>query len=58
MKSVVPLIDQGKIEAKAALQAALSTLVETRSVHPLPALRARLLLKRAEVEDGQRRSVQ
>jgi len=55
--SVVPLIDQGKIEeAKAALQAALSTLVETRSVHPLPALRARLLLKRAEtlVEDGQR----
>ncbi|WP_414498693.1 heat resistance protein YfdX2 [Stenotrophomonas maltophilia] len=57
VKSVVPLIDQGKIEeAKAALQAALSTLVETRSVHPLPALRARLLLKRAEplVEDGQR----
>ena len=57
VKSVVPLIDQGKIEeAKAALQAALSTLVETRSVHPLPALRARLLLKRAEtlVEDSQR----
>lgn len=57
VKSVVPLIDQGKIEeAKAALQAALSTLVETRSVHPLPVLRARLLLKRAEtlVEDGQR----
>ncbi len=57
VKSVVPLIDQGKIEeAKAALQAALSTLVETRSVHPLPALRARLLLKCAEplVEDGQR----
>ncbi|NQC77950.1 heat resistance protein YfdX2, partial [Pseudomonas aeruginosa] len=57
VKAVVPLIDQGKIEeAKAALQAALSTLVETRSVHPLPALRARLLLKRAEtlVEDGQR----
>ena len=39
--NLVPLIDQGKIEeAKAALQAALSTLVETRSVHPLPALRA------------------
>ena len=57
VKAVVPLIDKGKIEeAKAALQAALSTLVETRSVHPLPALRARLLLKRAEtlVEDGQR----
>ncbi|MCB2572751.1 hypothetical protein KQ718_16305, partial [Listeria monocytogenes] len=34
----------------------LSTLVETRSVQPLPALRARRLLKRAEtlVEDGQR----
>ena len=57
VKAVVPLIDKGKIEeAKAALLAALSTLVETRSVHPLPALRARLLLKRAEtlVEDGQR----
>ena len=57
VKSVVPLIDQGKIEeAKAALQAALSTLVETRSVLPLPVLRAKLLLKRAEtlVEDGQR----
>ena len=33
VKSVVPLIDQGKIEeAKAALQSALSTLVEERSV--------------------------
>ena len=50
VKAVVPLIDQGKIEeAKAALQSALSTLVEERSVLPL-------LLKRAEplVEDGQR----
>ena len=57
VKSVVPLIDQGKIEeAKAALQSALSTLVEERSVLPLPVLRAKLLLKRAEplVEDGQR----
>ena len=55
--AVVPLIDQGKIEeAKAALQSALSTLVEERSVLPLPVLRAKLLLKRAEplVEDGQR----
>ena len=55
VKAVVPLIDQGKIEeAKAALQSALSTLVEERSV--LPLLRAKLLLKRAEtlVEDGQR----
>ena len=53
----MPLIDQGKIEeAKAALQSALSTLVEERSVLPLPVLRAKLLLKRAEplVEDGQR----
>ena len=57
VKAVVPLIDQGKIEeAKAALQSALSTLVERRSVLPLPVLRAKLLLKRAEplVEDGQR----
>ncbi|MFX3545405.1 YfdX family protein [Ralstonia mannitolilytica] len=57
VKSVVPLIDQDKIEeAKAALQSALSTLVETRSVIPLPLLRTTLLLKRAETltEDGQR----
>lgn len=57
VKAVVPLIDQGKIEeAKAALQSALSTLVEESSVLPLPVLRAKLLLKRAEplVEDGQR----
>ena len=47
VKAVVPLIDQGKIEeAKAALQSALSTLVEERSVLPLPVLRAKLLLKR------------
>lgn len=55
--NLVPLIDQGKIEeAKAALQSALSTLVEELSVLPLPVLRAKLLLKRAEplVEDGQR----
>jgi hypothetical protein len=57
VKAVVPLIDQGKIEeAKAALQLALSTLVETLSVIPLPILRAKLLVKRAEplTEDGQR----
>lgn len=55
--NLVPLIDQGKIEeAKAALQSALSTLVEELSVLPLPVLRAKLLLKRAEplVDDGQR----
>ena len=57
VKAVVPLIDQGKIEeAKAALQLALGTLVETLSVIPLPILRAKLLVKRAETltEDGQR----
>lgn len=57
VKSVVPLIDQGKIEeAKAALQLALGTLVETLSVIPLPILRAKLLVKRAETltKDGQR----
>ncbi|CAJ0727842.1 YfdX family protein [Ralstonia mannitolilytica] len=57
VKSVVPLIDQGKIdEAKAALQLALGTLVETLRIIPLPILRAKLLLKRAETltEDGQR----
>ena len=57
VKSVVPLIDQCKIEeAKAALQLALGTLVETLSVIPLPILRAKLLVKRAETltEDGQR----
>ncbi len=57
VKSVVPLIEQGKIEeAKAALQLALGTLVETLSVIPLPILRAKLLVKRAETltEDGQR----
>ncbi|HFL5276687.1 TPA: YfdX family protein [Escherichia coli] len=60
VKSVVPLIDQGKIEeAKAALQLALGTLVETLSVIPLPILRAKLLVKRAETltEDGQRSEV-
>lgn len=41
--NLVPLIDQGKIEeAKAALQSALSTLVEELSVLPLPVLRAKL----------------
>ncbi|MCA8146597.1 MULTISPECIES: YfdX family protein [Burkholderiaceae] len=57
VKSVVPLIDQGKIdEAKAALQLALGTLVETLRIIPLPILRAKLLLNRAETltEDGQR----
>ena len=49
IKAVVPLIDQGKIEdAKAALQAALQTLVVTDEVAiPLPLLRAEALVKSA-----------
>jgi hypothetical protein len=50
MKEVTTMIDEGKIdEAKAALQAALSTLVVTTDdVIPLPVLRAERLLKKAE----------
>lgn len=49
IKAVVPLIDDGKTEeAKAALQAALNSLVITDEVIPLPPLRARLMLEKAE----------
>ncbi len=50
IKAVTPLIDDGKLdEAKAALQAALNTLVVTTDdVIPLPVLRAEVLLKNAE----------
>jgi hypothetical protein len=49
ISAVVPLIDQGKIEkAKAALQAALDTLVISDRVIPLPLLRADVQLARAE----------
>lgn len=50
IKSVVPLIDEGKLdEAKAALQAALNTLVVTTdTVIPLPIVRAEWLLAEAE----------
>lgn len=50
IKAVAPLIDEGKIdEAKAALQAALGTLVVSSSVAiPLPVERARAMLKEAE----------
>ncbi|GJL51343.1 MAG: hypothetical protein NPIRA01_25700 [Nitrospirales bacterium] len=49
IKAVVPLIDQGKIEeAKAALQAALQTLVVTNTLTiPLPILRAEALVQKA-----------
>ncbi len=49
IKAVTPLIDAGKIkEAKAALQAALNTLVVEDIVIPLPPLRASLMLKAAD----------
>ena len=50
IKAVTPLIDQGKVEeAKAALEVALSTLVVTRHVIPLPLLRVDEALVIAEV---------
>ena len=50
IKAVTPLIDEGKVEeAKAALEAALSTLVVTRHVIPLPLLRVDEALVIAEV---------
>jgi hypothetical protein len=46
IKAITPLIDAGKIdEAKTQLQAALSTLVITTDVIPLPKLRSESLLK-------------
>jgi hypothetical protein len=57
IKAVTPLIDEGKIdEARAGLQAALSTLVVSTDVMPLPMLRADWLLQDAEalVEKEQR----
>jgi hypothetical protein len=49
ISAVVPLIDQGKIEkAKAALRAALDTMVISDRVIPLPLLRADVQLARAE----------
>jgi hypothetical protein len=49
IKAITPLIDAGKIEeAKAGLQAALSTLVVTTEAVPLPKLRAEYLLKESQ----------
>jgi hypothetical protein len=49
IKAVVPLIDQGKTdEAKAALYAALNTLVVDTYVLPLPKLRAQAMLREAD----------
>lgn len=49
IKAVTRMIDQDRPdEARASLQAALNTLIETSDVIPLPILRARLLLESAE----------
>ena len=49
IKAITPLIDAGKIdEAKAELQAMLSTLVITTEIVPLPKLRAEEMLKEAQ----------
>ena len=49
IKAVARLIDENKLnEAKTALEAALSTLVVTDVIIPLPVVRAELLLKEAE----------
>jgi len=50
IKAITPLIDEGKLdEAKAALQAALNTLVVTTDeIVPLPKLRAERMLNDAE----------
>jgi len=49
IKAVAPLIDAGKTEeAKAALEAALNTLVIETYVIPLPRVRAEALLRQAE----------
>ncbi|MBX2986730.1 MAG: YfdX family protein [Bdellovibrionaceae bacterium] len=49
IKAVARLIDENMLnEAKTALEAALSTLVVTDVIIPLPVLRAELLLKEAE----------
>lgn len=49
IKAVARLIDENKLnEAKTALEAALSTLIVTDVIIPLPVVRAELLLKEAE----------
>lgn len=49
IKAITPLLDDGKVEeAKAALQAALNTVVMTDHVVPLPVLRSEALLEQTE----------
>ena len=53
IKAVVPLLDKGKKEeAKTALETALSTLVITDHVVPLPLLRSQEMLKKSEALAG------
>ncbi len=50
IKSVVPMIDKGEItQAKVALEQALSTVVVTQDVIPLPVLRASTALAEAKI---------
>lgn len=49
IKAITPLIDEGKLEeAKTELQKVLNTIVVTRTVIPLPIIRAEEQLKEAE----------
>ena len=58
IKAVIPLIDKDKFnEAKAALQAAINTLVVTTHVIALPVIRAEHMLKEAEkLAENEKRS--
>ncbi len=61
IKDAVPMIDAGKIdEAKAQLELALNLLVVEDKILPLPAMRARALLREAETlaENAQRTAEQ
>tara|TARA_R110002073_G_scaffold334979_1_gene525840 strand:- start:612 stop:1535 length:924 start_codon:yes stop_codon:yes gene_type:complete len=59
IKAITPLIDAGKIEeAKTELRIALSTLVVTEDVIPLPGLRVKHILDEAEkLAENEERSV-
>ncbi len=49
IKAITPLIDDGKIEeAKAGLQRALNTMVVTKTIIPIPVMRAEAYLEEAE----------
>ena len=49
IKAITPLIDEGKLEeAKAGLQKALNTMVVTKTIIPIPVMRAEAYLEEAE----------